>query len=89
MTKQTAIEYLETDISRLGNTWQNEEHKDALQMGINALQSWAEISDQLQAELDKHEGRVNEYDLGIQVGLSLAMVIASGHLLKIQGIESK
>ena len=89
MTKQVAIEYLETDISRLGNTWQNEEHKEALQMGINALQSWAEISDQLQAELDKHEGRVNEYDLGIQVGLAQAMVIASGHLLKIQGIESK
>ena len=88
MTKQVAIEYLETDISRLGNTWQNEEHKDALQMGINALQSWAEISDQLQAELDKHEGRVKEYDLGIQVGLAQAMVIAGEHLLKIQGIES-
>ena len=87
MTKQVAIEYLETDISRLGNTWQNEEHKEALQMGINALQSWAEISDQLQAELDKHEDRVNEYDLGIQVGLSLAMVIVGEHLLKIQGIE--
>lgn len=89
MTKQVAIEYLETDISRLGNTWQNEEHKDALQMGINALQSWSDISNQLQAELNKHEGRVNEYDLGIQVGLSQALVIVGEHLLKIQGIESK
>lgn len=87
MTKQVAIEYLETDISRLGNTWQNEEHKDALQMGINALQSWSDISDQLQAELDKHEGRVNEYDICIQIGLSLAMIIVGEHLLKIQGIE--
>ena len=87
MTKSQAIDYLETDISRLGNTPQNISHKEALQLGINALQSWSDISDQLQAELDKHEGRVNEYDLGIQVGLSLAMVIVGEHLLKIQGIE--
>ena len=87
MTREEAIEYLEIDISRLGNTWQNMQHKEALQMGINALQSWSSISDQLQAELNKHESKINEYDLGIQVGLSQAIVIVGEHLLKIQGIE--
>ena len=37
MNNEEAIEYLETDISRLGNTPQNIAHKEALRLGIDAL----------------------------------------------------
>ena len=38
MTREEAIEWLNTDISRLWNTPMNELHKEALDMAINALE---------------------------------------------------
>lgn len=87
MTKLQAIDYLETDISRLGNTPQNISHKEALQLGINALLAWSEIADDLTNELNAQTGN-NEYIMGIQVGLSKALVLVSKKLLDIQGIKS-
>ena len=84
MTKQTAIEYLETDISRIGNTPQNLDHKESLQMGIRALEAWGQISEQLQLERAKHDSDTDEYDLGIQIGILTAMDIVGEHLLRIQ-----